>query len=356
MSELTNSHIAGGIGPGQDPAEVGEELLRVEDLKKHFVSSGLLAARRQRIRAVDGVSFNLRQGETLGVVGESGCGKSTLARMLVRLVEPTSGRILLRGRDITNMPRQELRRVHRQVRMVFQNPHASLNPRMSVRQILKEPLRGHPDFEGLAAERRVRELLDHVGLARAHLQRFPSEFSGGQRQRIAIARALATNPEIVILDEPVSSLDVSIQAQIVTLLQTLQRELGLSYIFVAHDLAVVRYISHRVAVMYLGKVAEVGIREQVFERPTHPYTCSLLSAMPIEEPSERGLRERILLEGDLPSPANPPSGCRFRTRCYKAEARCEEEEPALVDRVGDGRLTACHFPEWTSELSTRGTG
>jgi oligopeptide transport system ATP-binding protein len=325
-----------GVVPGGPP------ILEVRDLTRYFASRGLLRGRT--VRAVDGVDLSLRRGETLGIVGESGCGKSTLARLLIHLLPVTSGTISFHGRDITHLRRAELRAIHHRIRMVFQNPYASLNPRMSVRQILAEPLRNSPDRSRVATDGRVSILMDQVGLSAAHLDRYPSEFSGGQRQRIAIARALATNPEVLILDEPVSSLDVSIQAQILALLMELQQTLGLSYIFVAHDLSVVRHISDRVAVMYLGRIVEVGPCDDLFERPAHPYTEALLAAMPVEDPGMRDSKARLVLQGEIPSPANPPSGCRFRTRCRLAVDRCTDDDPANDVRTIGRRTVACHFP------------
>lgn len=325
--------------------ERGGELLRIEDLRVHFpVRSVVLKRTIGKVRAVDGVDLSVAAGETLGVVGESGCGKSTLGRAILRLVEPTAGRIHFEGKDVTDVAQSSLRRFRREMQIVLQDPFSSLNPRMTVRSIIAEPLNVHGVGDRASRQARVDELLALVGLDLEHGDRFPHEFSGGQRQRIGIARALALDPKLLVLDEPVSALDVSIQAQIINLLDRLQRELGLAYIFIAHDLSVVRHICDRVAVMYLGKVVEIGTQEQVYERPVHPYTQALLSAVPIPDPTRRGARSRIVLTGDVPSPQDPPSGCRFRTRCFKAEDRCAHEVPELRDREPGDHPSACHFP------------
>ncbi|MFE9402591.1 ABC transporter ATP-binding protein [Streptomyces sp. NPDC006530] len=334
---------------------MAEAILEVRDLVKHYpLTQGILLKKQVgAVRAVDGVSFDLAAGETLGIVGESGCGKSTVARMLVNLERPTAGRISYKGEDITRMSGRALKAVRRNIQMVFQDPYTSLNPRMTVGDIIGEPYEIHPEVAPKGDRRRkVQDLLDVVGLNPEYINRYPHQFSGGQRQRIGIARGLALRPEIIVADEPVSALDVSVQAQVVNLLDRLQSEFALSYVFIAHDLSIVRHISDRVGVMYLGRVVEIGRDEEIYEHPTHPYTQALLSAVPLPDPSARERRERIILTGDVPSPANPPSGCRFRTRCWKARERCAQEVPLLAVpaefRLTEGPArhpSACHFAE-----------
>ncbi|MFI5708153.1 ABC transporter ATP-binding protein [Kribbella sp. NPDC051620] len=322
---------------------MSDELLLATNLVKHYdISPAFSFSQKTLVRAVDGVDLVLRRGESLGIVGESGCGKSTLVRLLAALEKPTSGSVLYGGEDVSKMGGRELRRWRRNVQVVFQDPYSSLNPRMRIGEIVAEPLEVHPDVSrGLDIRARVRELLELVGLRAEDETRFPHQFSGGQRQRIGIARAIALNPDVLLCDEPVSALDLSVQAQVVNLLMRLQRELGLSIIFVAHDLSVVRHVSDRVAVMYLGRVAELGEHHQVYDVPAHPYTQALLSAEP---GLARQGRKRIVLAGDPPSPVSPPSGCRFHTRCLRAEARCSIDTPELR-QLPTGQSAACHFAE-----------
>jgi peptide/nickel transport system ATP-binding protein/oligopeptide transport system ATP-binding protein len=325
-------------------------ILEVKDLVKHYplMSGGVIRRRVGDIHAACGISFDLHPGETIGLVGESGCGKSTTGKAILQLQPPTSGSVKFRGDELVGKTRKQMRPIRRDLQVVFQDPYASLNPRIPVNDIVAEPLQIHGLY-GKQGKERVRELLTVVGLNPEHGNRYAHEFSGGQRQRIGIARALALEPKVMVLDEPVSALDVSIQAGVVNLLEELQARLGLAYVFIAHDLSVVRHISDRVAVMYLGKIVETGTRDAIYERASHPYTQALLSAVPIPDPKLERQRQRIVLEGDVPSPVNPPSGCRFRTRCWKAQAICAEEEPALVDR-GQGHPVACHFAEPRSLL------
>jgi peptide/nickel transport system ATP-binding protein len=344
---VTQASEQGGVSTAE-PAR--QPMLEVSNLVKHFpIRSGVFFKRTiGQVKAVDGINLDVYRGQTVALVGESGCGKSTTARAILRLLEPTSGKVVLDGVDVTGLGKQQLRHARRDMQIVFQDPYASLNPRMTIRQILSEKYR----LLGAQVTRKtISDLLDTVGLAEEYADRYPHEFSGGQRQRVGIARAIAMNPKFIVLDEPVSALDVSIQAQIVNLLEDLQDELGLTYLFIAHDLSVVRHIADRVAVMYLGSVVEIADRDDLFDRPHHPYTQALISAVPIPDPKLERQRERIVLRGDVPNPANPPSGCRFRTRCWKFEQlsesdqrRCIEEPPPLYDTPGGrGHQAACHF-------------
>ncbi|MFJ2174886.1 ABC transporter ATP-binding protein [Streptomyces sp. NPDC087851] len=349
MTELTKKipeQVAAGGAATGGPSDGVEPILRVTGLVKHFpITKGLLKRKVGAVQAVDGLSFDVRPGETLGVVGESGCGKSTMGRLITRLLEPTGGKVEFEGKDITHMSAGALRPMRRDIQMIFQDPYGSLNPRHTIGGIVSTPfkLQGIEPEGGVKKE--VQRLLELVGLSPEHYNRYPHEFSGGQRQRIGIARALALNPKLVVADEPVSALDVSIQAQVVNLLDDLQEELGLTYVIIAHDLSVIRHVSDRIAVMYLGKIVELADRTSLYESPKHPYTKALLSAVPVPDPSRRGGKsDRILLKGDVPSPISPPSGCRFHTRCWKATEICKTTEPPLI-QLGPGHQAACHHPE-----------
>jgi oligopeptide transport system ATP-binding protein len=325
-----------------------EVLVEVKNLKKHFpIMRGVLRRQVGAVQAVDGVSFDIYRGETLGLVGESGCGKSTTGRTILQLLEPTAGQVTYEGQELTALNRNEMRKARRHMQMIFQDPYASLNPRMSVGSIIGEPLQIHNIGSSQSRKERIQELLKVVGLNPYFINRYPHEFSGGQRQRIGIARALATNPAFIVADEPISALDVSIQAQVVNLMDDLKADLGLTYLFIAHDLSMVRYISDRVAVMYLGRIVELSDRNEVFDHPLHPYTQALLSAIPIPDPEKEARRQRLILEGDVPSPANPPSGCRFHPRCSYATEICKEEDPAFRNLGSDSapHLVACHHAE-----------
>ena len=334
----------------QDP------IIEVRDLVKHFpIHEGFLIRRQTgAVQAVDGISFDVARGETFGIVGESGCGKSTTARLLLRLMEPTSGSIRIEGREIAHLKARDVKPLRREIQMIFQDPYSSLNPRRTVGAIISEPFRIHGMHSGEGDRKRaVQELMDLVGLNPEHYNRYPHEFSGGQRQRIGVARALALRPKVIIADEPVSALDVSIQAQILNLLRDLQGELGLTLVFIAHDLSVVRHMCDRIAVMYLGKIAELATSDQLYGHPRHPYTGALMSAVPIADPAVAGQRTRQILSGDVPSPTNPPPACRFHTRCPKmVEGTCDAEEPRLEPKDG-GKLAACHFPLTDAEVRER---
>lgn len=323
---------------------VGDKLLQVENLTKYFYKpQGLFGQKKQIVKSVDHVTFDIMRNETLGLVGESGCGKTTVGRTITRLYEPTDGKIIFDGKDISHLTKKELLPYRKKMQMIFQDPYASLNARMTVMDIIREALDLHSDLKTKEEKsRRVYELLDRVGLMREHANRYPHEFSGGQRQRIGIARALAVDPEFIVCDEPISALDVSIQAQVVNMLEDLQREFGLTYLFIAHDLSMVRHISDRIGVMYLGKLVEIGPSEEIYSHHLHPYTEALLSSVPVPDPEKARAKEQIVLQGDIPSPIDPPSGCRFRTRCPRACEQCAQAEPELKP-VGNDHFVACHL-------------
>lgn len=351
----TQNPESAGVATAQDNGH-SEVLLSVNNLKMHFpITRGIILQRQVgSIKAVDGITFDLMRGETLGLVGESGCGKSTTGRAILQLYEPTAGEVVFEGQDLTDINSGELRRMRRRMQMIFQDPYASLNPRMTVGSIVGEPLEVHK-IGGSRREQqqRVQELLEIVGLNPYFINRYPHEFSGGQRQRIGVARALAVNPSFIVCDEPISALDVSIQAQVINLLEDLQSEMGLTYLFIAHDLSVVRHISDRIAVMYLGKIVELADREVLYENPLHPYTQALLSAVPIPDPQVEKKRQRIILEGDVPSPAEPPTGCNFNTRCPQVMDICRQYEPTFAD-VGDGHRVACFLYDQVEALDEQG--
>ena len=350
MSDTATTTEAGARQPA-----MGEPLMEVRDLVKHFpLTSGIIFQRKVgAVQAVDGISFDVMRGETLGLVGESGCGKSTTARLLLRLIDPTSGSVKIDGREIANIKGAELKAVRREMQMIFQDPYSSLNPRKTVGTIIGEPfaIQGLHTGDG-ERKKTVQELMDTVGLNPEHYNRYPHEFSGGQRQRIGVARALALKPKLIIADEPVSALDVSIQAQVLNLLRDLQRDLGLTLIFIAHDLSVVRHMCDRVAVMYLGRIVELATSDQLYAHPRMPYTGALMSAVPVADPRLARAKKRQVLMGDVPSPTNPPSGCRFHTRCWKAQEICRTDDPALEAKAG-GNLAACHFPLTDAEVLER---
>ncbi len=324
---------------------MAEKLLQVKDLVKHFpVRGGVFSRVHSFVRAVDGISFDVEPGETLGVVGESGCGKSTAGRSILRLIEPTSGEVYFEGTNILTLDRESMRKLRREMQIIFQDPYASLNPRMTVGSIVGEPLSIHKIAKGKERQEKVAAILQRVGLRPEHMRRYPHEFSGGQRQRIGIARALALNPKLIIADEPVSALDVSIQAQVINLLEDLQEEFGIAYVIISHDLSVIQHICDRIAVMYLGEIVEIAEADELVMSPRHPYSEALLSAVPIPDPQAKQDRERIILHGDVPSPVNPPSGCRFHTRCPYKEDKCTVEKPPLRE-LTSGHFTACHFAD-----------
>ena len=324
---------------------MAEKLLEVKNLVKHFpVRGGVFSRVRAHVRAVDGISFDIEEGETLGLVGESGCGKSTAGRSILRLIEPTSGEVIFKGTDIIGLDREKMRRLRREMQIIFQDPYASLNPRMTIGSIVGEPLTIHRIAKGKERDEQVASILQRVGLRPEHMRRYPHEFSGGQRQRVGIARALAMNPKLIIADEPVSALDVSIQAQVINLLQDLQKEYGIAYLIISHDLSVVQHVCDRIAVMYLGEIVEIAEADELIMSPRHPYTEALLSAVPVPDPGASKKKERIILRGDVPSPVNPPSGCRFHTRCPYKEDKCTTETPPLRAYSG-GHMSACHFTE-----------
>jgi oligopeptide/dipeptide ABC transporter ATP-binding protein len=322
---------------------MAEKLLEVKNLVKHFpVRGGVFSRVRAHVRAVDGISFDIEEGETLGLVGESGCGKSTAGRAILRLIEPTAGEVIFKGTNILDLEREKMRQLRREMQIIFQDPYASLNPRMTIGSIVGEPLTIHNIAKGKKRDEEVASILQRVGLRPEHMRRYPHEFSGGQRQRIGIARALALNPKVIIADEPVSALDVSIQAQVINLLQDLQKDFGIAYLVISHDLSVVQHICDRIAVMYLGEIVEIAEADELIMSPRHPYTEALLSAVPVPDPAAGGQKERIILRGDVPSPVNPPPGCRFHTRCPYKEDICATDEPPL-QVISDGHMTACHF-------------
>jgi oligopeptide/dipeptide ABC transporter ATP-binding protein len=348
---MTASAVAGNEHRAAD-----HSILRVEKLVKHFStgSQGRFGGKKETVKAVDGVTFDVRRGETLGLVGETGCGKSTLARCITRLYDLTSGEVDFDGQDISRLGRRRLRPYRQKMQMIFQDPYGSLNPRRRVGSIIGDPFAIYHQGDGRERTTKVKALMEQVGLNPEHYNRFPAEFSGGQRQRIGVARALALRPQLMVCDEPVSALDVSIQAQIINLLDDLQSELGLTYIFIAHDLSVVRHVSDRIAVMYLGRIVELAETEDLYARPRHPYTNALLSAAPVADPDEAARRQQVLLVGDVPSPINPPSGCHFHPRCPRAQDRCRREDPTLTVTADDGpsHAVACHFP--VRETQTEG--